>query len=79
TPADTYAPVTGHTMRGAILQAYKRWGGVGTFGYPLTEELQQGALTVQYFSNAVLRWASGQAVTLAPLGDDELRREGYLR
>ncbi len=79
TPADTYAPVTGHTMRGAILQAYKKWGGAGTFGYPLTEELQQGALTVQYFSNTVLRWAPGQAVTLAPLGDDELRREGYVR
>ncbi len=77
TPADTYAPVTGHTMRGAILQAYKAWGAAGALGYPLTEELQRGDATVQYFSNAVLRWTPGQGVTLAPLGDDYLRRRGY--
>jgi len=78
TPADTYVAVTGHTMRGAILQTYRARGGADTFGYPLTEELQRGNLTVQYFSNAVLRWAPGQGVTLAPLGDDYLRRRGDL-
>lgn len=79
TPTRIYEPVTGHILRGAILRAYRAWGGAATFGYPLTEELRQGAMTVQYFSNAELRWAPGRPVTLAPLGDDYLRRKGYTR
>jgi len=33
-----YFPATGHTLRGAFLDYWNRYGGLPQFGYPLTEE-----------------------------------------
>jgi len=33
-----YFPATGHTLRGAFLNYWNRYGGLAQFGYPLTEE-----------------------------------------
>jgi hypothetical protein len=33
-----YFPATGHTLRGAFLDYWNRYGGLAQFGYPLTEE-----------------------------------------
>ena len=33
-----YFPATGHTLRGAFLEYWNRYGGLAQFGYPLTEE-----------------------------------------
>ncbi len=74
-----YDPVSGHTIANGFLVAYRAWGGVATFGYPLTQELRRGAGTIQYFSNAVFQWAPVRGVTFAPLGDMALRQRGYLR
>lgn len=78
TPARQYVAATGHTVSGAILAAYRAWGGVGAFGYPLTEEIRHGGQTVQYFSNAEFQWTPRRGVTLALLGDAALRQRGYL-
>lgn len=78
TPSSVYMKVTGHIVRGAILAAYRAWGGRAAFGYPLTEELRVGGLTIQYFSNAAFQWSPRGGVTLVPLGDDALRARGYL-
>ena len=73
-----YDIVTGHTIANGFLAAYRAWGGAATFGDALTQELRQGAGTVQYFSNAVFQWAPGRGVTLAALGNLALRQRGYL-
>src|SRR5947207_15552533 len=50
-----FAP-TGHTLRGAFLDYWNRYGGLPQFGYPITEEFVEPAgatgkqpLVVQYF------------------------------
>ncbi len=78
TPTRLYVPLTGHTISGGILQAFRTWGGIGTFGYPLTQELHSRGAATQYFSNAVFRWTPRGGVTLLPLGDLTLRRQGFL-
>ncbi len=72
-----YVAATGHNIRGGFLTLYQQLG-VGMLGLPLTEALRSGNGVVQYFSNAVMQWSPGRPVTLAPLGDLMLHRQGYL-
>jgi len=37
-PGVLYFPATGHTLRGAFLDYWNRYGGLTQFGYPITEE-----------------------------------------
>ena len=79
-PASTgslYIAATGHNIRGGFLTLFQQLG-VGTVGLPVTEALRAGNGVVQYFSNAVMQWSPGHPVTLAPLGDLLLHRQGYL-
>lgn len=56
-----YFPETGHSLSHGFLSYWLTHGGVEQFGYPLTEEFQQGGTTVQYFERALLEYhpASG--------------------
>ena len=53
-----YFPETGHTLRGAFLRYWDKFGGLAQFGYPLTEEFSEineddgEPYTVQYFERA---------------------------
>jgi hypothetical protein len=53
-----YFPQTGHTLRGAFLDYWNRYGGLGQFGYPLTEEFFEPVgndnkpYQVQYFERS---------------------------
>jgi hypothetical protein len=55
-PGVQWFATTGHTLRGAFLQYWTRYGGLAQFGYPLTEEFTESndpdgknSLVVQYF------------------------------
>ena len=65
--AHLYLASTGHNLRGAFLQFWRRTGGLAVWGPPLTEERMAGAAIVQYMANAEFVW-NGGAVVLAPLG-----------
>ncbi len=53
-----YFAETGHTLRGATLRYWNKFGGLAQFGYPLTEEFTETSesdgkdYTVQYFERA---------------------------
>ena len=44
-----YFPETGHTVSGRFLEYWNANGGLAVFGYPLTDPLQEGGRSVQYF------------------------------
>lgn len=51
-PNALYFAQTGHNIQGIFRTFFEANGGVDTFGYPRTEELREGNLTVQYFQRA---------------------------
>ena len=55
-PTVRYYPQTGHSIKGPFLEFFDAHGGIGMLGYPLTDEQQEGDLTVQYFENVRLEW-----------------------
>lgn len=56
TPEAAYFPQTGHNLIAGFLRYWHRNGGVQIFGFPVTEEVQEYGLTVQYFENGRLLW-----------------------
>jgi len=62
-----YVATTHHTLRGAFLAFFQRFGGLGTFGYPRTEQFSKQGQLVQYTDRALLQLAGGRVAT-APLG-----------
>jgi len=73
----TYYVQTGHSVTWAFRRFFLGYGGVSTFGYPITEKVTQDGQLVQFFSNAKFIWhTSGSSgyVSVAPLGELLLRR-----
>jgi hypothetical protein len=62
-----YFPQTHHTMGGAFLAFYQRYGGLDTFGYPRTEPFTETGHLKQYTDRFLLELEGGQVRT-APLG-----------
>jgi hypothetical protein len=68
-PGVTWFAPTGHTLRGAFLEYWNRYGGLAQFGYPLTEEFFEpvGAdnklYLVQYFERNRFEYHSEKAGT----------------
>jgi hypothetical protein len=75
----TYVPESGHRLLGGFRDFYARAGGLAVLGPPLTEELVEDGITVQYFERAVLEYVPGQAVRPTLLGDQALRQKGWLK
>ncbi|MFL5733804.1 MAG: L,D-transpeptidase, partial [Chloroflexia bacterium] len=48
-PGKIYFPETTHTLSGPFLSYWQRNGGLALFGYPISEPVQEGGYTVQYF------------------------------
>ncbi|HET7076863.1 MAG TPA: M23 family metallopeptidase [Chloroflexia bacterium] len=72
-PGHRYFAATGHSIQGELLRFWTAQGGVPIFGYPLSEELTEDGLTVQYFERARLEYhselaAAGYPVLPTPLG-----------
>ncbi len=86
-PASTkgllYVPATGHVVSGGFLDTLKGLGGVEVAGAPLTEEVVENGVTVQYFAAAKLVYdasaAKGKQLSVAPLGRLWLVHAGHLR
>jgi hypothetical protein len=55
-PDRIYFPQTGHSLAFGFLDFWLAHGDTLLFGYPLSEELDEGGLTVQYFERAVFEW-----------------------
>jgi hypothetical protein len=67
-----YFRETGHYVSGGFKVFFEANGGLGTLGYPITEELQEDGWTVQYFQRARLEFrpeAPAQPVQRSLLGD----------
>jgi hypothetical protein len=51
-----FFPETGHAVGGRFLEFWQQNGGLAVFGYPLTDERQEGGRTVQWFERARFEW-----------------------
>jgi murein DD-endopeptidase MepM/ murein hydrolase activator NlpD len=68
-----YLPETGHTISSGFLNYWKANGDMRIFGLPLSEEMGEDGVTVQYFERARFEYHSGlegnpYAVQLSPVG-----------
>ncbi len=73
-PEVTYYEATGHNLGFGFRRFFDAFGGLDIFGYPRTEELQEGGFTVQYFQRARFEYHPEHAgtpyeVQLGLLGD----------
>ena len=55
----TYFVVTHHNLCAGFQSYWNTFGGLATYGYPLTEEFVENGLTVQYFERARFEWHPG--------------------
>lgn len=72
-----YFNETGHSLGGAFLSFWKANGGLRVLGFPITEPIQEGGWTVQYFERARMEYhpekaKQGFVVELSLLGRDYL-------
>jgi len=79
-----YFPETGHGLHYGFLNYWRNRGGLDVFGYPISEELQEGGYTVQYFQRARFEYHPEHAgtayeVQLGLLGDQLLQQRSWLR
>ena len=78
TSSRLYFPETGHTISNGFLSYWKTKGGLPAFGFPLSEEMGEDGLTVQYFERARFEYhkeleGTPYAVQLAPVGYQALK------
>jgi hypothetical protein len=57
-PDRVYFEQTGHYVGGDFLSFWRAHGGIQTFGYPLTPEIELDGIIVQYFERHVLQYHS---------------------
>jgi len=58
-PDVQYFPETGHSVGHGFLRYWQQFGGLPIFGYPITDEMQEDGITVQYFERARFEWHPG--------------------
>jgi len=54
-----YFPQTGQFVSNGMLRYWETYGGLATFGYPITGEFMENGTVVQYFERARLEWHPG--------------------
>ncbi len=80
-PADArYFPETRHTLAPPFKNFWERHGGLDVFGYPISEQITESGLTVQYFQRARLEWhpenPAPYQIQLGLLGDAYIAANG---
>ncbi len=55
------SPETGHAICHGFLAFWREHGGVPVFGYPVSDEMTENGLVVQYFERARFEWHPGSA------------------
>jgi hypothetical protein len=68
----TFFAETGHTLGGTFSQFWLNNGGLAVFGFPISEEIQENGVTVQYFERARFELTSQGRVQLGHLGAELL-------
>jgi hypothetical protein len=88
TPFDNSAehaffPETGHSLHYAFLNYWRERGGLDIFGYPISGEMTENGVTVQYFQRARFEYhpqlPGPYQVSLGLLGDQLLKQRYWLR
>jgi peptidoglycan-N-acetylglucosamine deacetylase len=78
-PERVYFSPTGQYLEGDFLEFWWKYGGMPVFGYPVSPELKQDGMTVQYFERAVLEMhpdnPSEWQILLRRLGADAITSE----
>ena len=76
-PSRVYFSETGHYVSNGFLGYWRTHGGVNILGYPVSEEIQENGVTVQYFERAVFEYhpnnSPGWQVELRLLGADQAK------
>ncbi|MFN8512114.1 MAG: L,D-transpeptidase [Thermomicrobiales bacterium] len=68
-PTTVYIPQTGHNLSGEFLTYWRENSGATFLGNPITEEIKEAGVPVQYFERARLE-LRGDAVVLGTLGSE---------
>ncbi|MEO8289302.1 MAG: hypothetical protein ABI670_23080 [Chloroflexota bacterium] len=71
----TFYPETGHTVGGTFSQFWANNGGLAIFGYPISEEIRENGLTVQYFERARFELAGQGRVQLGHVGTELMNKQ----
>ena len=78
-----YFPETGQVVSFAFLDFFNSRGGVDIFGYPISGELTEKGISVQYFQRARMEWHPENApqyrVQLGLLGAEVFSQRGVVR
>lgn len=72
-PSRAYFAQTGHSLAQPFLTFWQKSGGLALYGYPISEQIRQDGMLVQWFERARFEYhpdlvAKGQAVQLSLLG-----------
>ena len=83
-PHHRYFPETGQSILGAFRLYWEQNGGLEQFGYPLTPEINEDGVLVQYFERARFEYArtpdgSGFEVRLGAIGTEAIEFPGWYR
>ena len=62
-----YFPETGHSVRFGFLDFFRANGGINLLGYPISEEIAQDGITVQYFQRGGLKYLPSDPVPVQPM------------
>jgi hypothetical protein len=54
-----FFPETDHLVGNGFLKYWQTFGGLAAFGYPISEEMTENGMTVQYFERARFEWHPG--------------------
>ncbi|MEO5953852.1 MAG: hypothetical protein ABIQ44_15425, partial [Chloroflexia bacterium] len=71
----TYFNETGHTLGGAFKTYWNSHGGLGIFGFPISEEIRENNITVQYFERARFELGAQSRISLGQLGAEYLSKQ----
>ena len=82
-PERRYFPETGHSLATGFKKFWDTNGNVSTFGFPISEELTENGLTVQYFERGRLEYhpelEESKRITLGRLGAELLEGRGWIK
>ncbi|MFT4039448.1 MAG: L,D-transpeptidase, partial [Thermomicrobiales bacterium] len=72
-PTTVYIPETGHSVDGVFLDAWREWGGTTAWGNPITAELNEDGVVVQYYDFGKFEYhpsdPEGRVVHFGDLGE----------
>jgi hypothetical protein len=80
---DVYFGPTQHSVSGPFLTYWRDNGGLETFGYPLSQNIQDDGSEYQWFERARLEWhpwlAEGHRIVRGSIGTEALKKRGWLK